>query len=126
MRCCVKCQLQYPNQTDCCKVCDIPLIDLPPRPTEPGDAAEVLALVELAGFAHVSEAERIREQLERHEIKTAIGGEANPIGIASGAPAARLPVENKDLLWAREIYRAYFSGDATESAPSGQDQQLRK
>jgi hypothetical protein len=114
--------MEYTNQSSRCEVCSIPLVDFPPQQPESDGADENLVLVELAGFTNVSEAEMIQELLEQNDIKTAVSGEVDPIGIASRAEATRLFVEKKNLLQAQEIYKAYFSGDAMESPQSDQDE----
>jgi hypothetical protein len=113
--------MQYTNQTSSCEVCGIPLIDFAQQRPESDGAGENLELVELARFNNVSEAEMIQELLEQNDIKTVLSGEVDPIGIASRAEATRLLVEKKDLMQAQEIYKAYFSGDATENPQSNQD-----
>jgi hypothetical protein len=88
---------------------------LPPQ--ENADAsAGGLGLVELARFANVSEAEMIRELLEKNDIGTVLRGEVDPIGSASGAEPTTLLVEERDLPRAQALYEAYFAGDAIQGA----------
>jgi hypothetical protein len=108
---CPNCQMQYGNDANHCEKCHIPLRDSPPQESAFDDSAEGLDLVELAGFANVSEAEMIQELLEQNDIKSILQGEVDPIGIASRAETTKLLVESKDLQQAQEIYNAYFSGD---------------
>jgi hypothetical protein len=78
--------------------------------------AEDFDLVELMSFANVSEAEMLKELLEQNGIRTILQGEVDPIGIASRAETAKLLVENKDLIQARELFQAYFSQEEPGNA----------
>jgi len=113
---CPTCRTEYGNQTQSCEICNSSLVD-----SLPGDDAEddntSTELVELAEFSNVSEAEMIREILEENDIRTVQRGEADPIGVASGAQPTTLLVEERQLSRAREVYEAYFAGDQTQEPP---------
>ncbi len=108
---CPECGAEYRAEATSCTRCTVDLVDSPPE----GAALEQagLELVELAGFPNYPEAEMIKELLEGNGIRTVVRGEADPIGVASGAAPTTLLVEERDLDRAREIYEAYFGGDYT-------------
>ncbi len=107
---CPTCRTEYGDETESCPICKETLVDsLLPRA---GDAdTEGTDLVELAPFSNVSEAEMIREILEKNAIRTVQRGEVDPIGVASGAEPITLLVEERYLRRARELYEAYFAGN---------------
>ena len=109
---CPSCRAEYRPEFLRCTQCDVELVDsLPPQdPSESGP--DGLKLVELASFPNASEAEMIQELLESNGVSTVIRGEADPIGAISGAEPATLLVARNDLARAREIYDAFFAGDA--------------
>jgi hypothetical protein len=112
---CPSCREEYGDPVDTCERCQTKLISsLPEVEEEP----EGTALVELATFSDVPEAEMIREILEQNQIPTIQRGEVDPIGVASGAEPITLLVEKRDLQRARELHEAYFSGtDVNEPEP---------
>jgi hypothetical protein len=96
------CRTEYGSQLELCSVCNGQLVDSLP----PGNARivdEAADLVELAEFSNVSEAEMIREILEKNEIMTVLRGEIDPIGIASRAETTTLLVEQRHMPQAREF-----------------------
>ena len=114
---CPACRTEYEPPTSYCTVCGVDLVDsLPPQDQDKD--ADAGALVELARFSNVSEAEMIKELLEKNEILTVLRGEADPIGVVSGAAPTTLLVEEKDFLRAQELYEAYFAGDGVEEHQS--------
>jgi len=114
---CSACRTEYEDRIDRCESCGIPLIDaLPEETVDRGTAG--IELVDLAVFSNVSEAEMIKEILEKNDIRTIQTGEVDPIGISSGAAPVTLLVEQRYLPRARELYEAYFAGtDVGESLP---------
>ena len=117
---CPACRKEYAPPAKNCEACAVDLVDSLPQESADGDAAG-LDLVELARFSNASEAEMIKELLEKNEVGTVLRGEIDPIGIASRAESTTLLVEQKDLSRAHELYEAYFAGDGTESALSDQE-----
>ncbi len=114
---CPECRTAYGAEVRRCAECDVDLVDCLPQEADPnGD--DGLELVELASFPIYPEAEMIKEVLEGNGIRTVLRGEADPIGVASGATPTTLLVEERDADRAREIYEAYFAGDGMESEES--------
>ena len=116
---CPTCQTEYPGQAESCEICKIGLVDSLPHGSE--DEMGNTELVELAMFSNVSEAEMIKEILEKNSIQTVQRGEVDPIGIASGAEAIALLVEERDLRRAQELYEAYFARRDPEESQSDPD-----
>ena len=106
---CPECGAEYGAEVTKCIDCAVDLADTPPERAAAEEAG--LELVELAGFPNYSEAEMIKELLEGNGIRTVLRGEADPIGVASGATPTTLLVEERDMERAREIYEAYFAGE---------------
>ncbi len=117
---CPACQKEYAPPATQCDACAIDLVDSLPQESADSDTSG-LDLVELARFSNVSEAEMIKELLEKNEIETVLRGEVDPIGVASGAEPTTLLVEIKDLPRAQELFETYFSGDAIEGTQSDQE-----
>jgi len=114
---CPACRAEYEDRTDRCESCGIRLVDALPEETADRETAGI-ELVDLADFSNVSEAEMIKEILEKNDIRTIQTGEVDPIGITSGAAPVTLLVEQRYLPRARELYEAYFAGtDVGESLP---------
>jgi hypothetical protein len=117
---CPTCRTEYGSQSELCEICSSKLVDvLPPINIQTED--EGTELMELAEFSNVSEAEMIREILEKNGILTVLRGEIDPIGIASGAAAITLLVEQRCMAQARELYETYFAGSDTEETQSGEE-----
>lgn len=108
---CPSCRTEYDSQVEKCETCKTKLVDSLPQ--SGSGESEATELVELSVFPNVSEAEMIREILEENGIRTIQIGEADPIGVTSGASPVTLLVEEKDIQRARELYEAYFSGSDT-------------
>jgi putative signal transducing protein len=108
---CPNCRAEYKQGITHCPDCDADLVETLPEETQD---IEGTALVELASFPMVSEAEMIQELLEGNDIRTVLRGEVDPIGATSGAAPTTLLVEEKELERAREIYEAFFAGEETE------------
>ncbi len=113
---CPICHEEYESRVKRCSACRADLVDSPQVEMAEVDP-EAIALVELAGFSNVCEAEMIREILERNGLPTVQRGEADPIGIASGAESITLLVEKRDFQRARELYEAYFSDRDRKEPP---------
>ena len=117
---CPTCRTEYESPTEFCEKCSSKLVDsLPPREVDPEDPR--IDLVELSEFATVSEAEMIREILEKNGIPTVLRGEVDPIGIVSHAESITLLVEERFLSQAQELYDAYFAGTDIEEARAGEE-----
>jgi hypothetical protein len=114
---CPSCRKEYGDPADTCEICRTKLVPSLPQPEED---LEGTALVELATFSDVPEAEMIREILEQNQIPTIQRGEVDPIGVASGAEPIALLVEKRDLQRARELHEAYFSGSDVNEPEPGQ------
>ena len=114
---CPDCHTEYGSGTEICKTCNTRLVQSPSQETGDADAGSD-TLVELATFSNVSEAEMIKELLEKNEIPTIQRGEVDPIGVASGAEPITLLVEARDLPRARELHEAYFAGNDVEDTQS--------
>ena len=114
---CPGCRTEYREGMTRCGECDLELVAELPG-TEDESNRKVLQLVELASFTTASEAEMIQELLEGNGIPTIIRGDTDPIGPTSGAEPATLLVEQHDLARAREIYEAFFAGEAAPSEGS--------
>ena len=121
---CPNCREEYRPGFTRCKDCDVELVESLPEemPEERGGAGS--ELVELAVFNDIPEAEMIKELLEDNGIVTMLRGEADPIGVASGAEPSTLLVSRADLPQARRIYEEYFAGEQgeEESGQEGDDQ----
>ena len=117
---CPACRMEYANLADKCESCGIKLVDVLPEETEDEKPAGI-ELVNLATFFNVSEAEMVKEILEKNGIRTVQKGEVDPIGITSGAAPVALLVEERYLPRARRFYEAYFAG--TDIAESVADQE---
>jgi len=116
---CPRCKTEYISGTELCETCKVRVVDsLAEKSADEDPGSNDLA--ELAKFSNVSEAEMIREILEKNGIQTVQRGEADPIGIASGAEPIALLVEERHLSQAQELYRAYFAGAATVETPTDQ------
>jgi hypothetical protein len=116
---CPTCKTEYEPPATHCKECGNELVDSPPLQATAG--CNGIELVELARFSNVSEAEMIKELLEANDIEAALRGEADPIGVVSGAERTALLVEEKDLQRAQEIYGAYFAGDTARESLNDQE-----
>ena len=116
---CPTCRTEYTGQVESCEICMIGLVDSLSHESEEGMGNT--ELVELAIFPNVSEAEMIKEILEKSGVQTIQRGEVDPIGIASGAEAVALLVEKRDLLRAQEFYEAYFARKDPEESQSDPD-----
>jgi hypothetical protein len=64
--------------------------------------------VQLGTFHTVSEAEMVRELLERNGIPSGVRGETDPIGSVTGLEPIALMVEEDDLKSARELLETYY------------------
>ncbi len=117
---CPNCRSEYRAEFSRCSECDVDLVDALPDQDSRAAGKDEVELVELASFPNASEAEMIQELLEGNGIGTVIRGDADPIGATSMAEPATLLVEQTDLPLAREIYEAYFAGDAVsdDGAPA--------
>lgn len=71
--------------------------------------------VELAVFPDYAEAIMIQELLKNNGIETILRGEADPIGVASGAAPSTLLVAKEDLERARTIYEDFYAGPPDEN-----------
>lgn len=111
---CPNCQMEYREGIPRCSDCDIELVDSLPDDALSEVEPEDVDLVEIASFANVSEADMIKELLESNGIQTIVRGDIDPIGATSGAAPITLLVEGQDQTRAREIYDAFFAGDAVE------------
>jgi hypothetical protein len=105
------CRAEYGDHVTQCAVCNVRLVES--RPDDQGDFRQD-DLVELAQFSNVAEAEMIREILEANGIRTIQRGEADPIGVVSGAAPITLLVANRHFPLAREFYDAYYAGSGVE------------
>ena len=114
---CPTCRAEYRTGVTRCAQCNSDLVDSLPASEEHESAPGRVQLVELASFPNASEAEMIRELLEGNDVRTVIRGDVDPIGATSGAEPATLLVDRKDLARARELYQAYFAGDAVPADP---------
>ncbi len=116
---CPGCRTEYSEGVSRCGECDLELVAALPRADDESNR-KGLQLVELASFTTASEADMIQELLEGNGIPTVIRGDTDPIGATSGAEPATLLVEHQDLARAREIYEAFFAGEAapSESSPA--------
>ncbi len=117
---CPKCGKRNPESVDLCAQCGARLSEAGQNEEPAGDSAQVDALVELATFHTISEADMVQELLESNGITSVLHGENDPIGSMSGADPITLLVEQKDLPGATELYQAFFSGDQTVSGESTQ------
>jgi hypothetical protein len=115
---CPKCQAEYEPPATRCERCAADLVEC--LPEAESAEADGLQLVELASFPNVAEAEMIKELLEHNGIRTVVRGEADPIGVASGAAPTTLLLERRDLGRAQELYEAYFAGEAEDADFGGQ------
>jgi hypothetical protein len=114
---CPSCHTEYGSWVESCAICKTGLVDSLPHASSENES-EATELVELAAFPNVSEAEMIREIMEKNGLRTVQRGEADPIGVVSGAEPVTLLIEEKDIQCARELYEAYFSGnDIADSLP---------
>jgi len=111
---CPECRAEYRAEVQRCPDCDVDLTDSPPQEPPVATDSEGLELIELASFPNYSEAEMIKEVLEGNGIRTVLRGEADPIGVVSGAQPSTLLVEERDSARAKEIYDAYFAGEGAE------------
>lgn len=117
---CPKCGKQNPDSADQCAQCGAQLSETDRNDESTGDAGPADALVELATFHTVSEADMVQELLESNGITSVLHGENDPIGSTSGAEPIILLVEKKDLASATDLYQAFFSGDQAVSEESSQ------
>jgi hypothetical protein len=118
---CPECRAEYRAETRRCPDCDLDLVDSLPEEQPDTPDSEGLDLVELASFPNYPEAEMIKEVLESNGIRTVLRGEADPIGVVSGATPSTLLVEERDSARAREIYDAYFAGEGAEDQSESTD-----
>ncbi len=107
---CPICRREYHEGVELCPDCSVPLASA--LPETGGDQTEDSMLVELAFFPNASEAEMVQELLESNDIETVLRGETDPIGATSMAEPVTLLVEKHKFPAAKEIYDAYFAGDA--------------
>ena len=110
---CPNCHTEYRVGVDQCPDCSVALVSSMPEIRQ--DPTENTTLVELAFFPNASEAEMVQEMLESNDIETVLRGETDPIGATSMAEPVTLLVQKHDFSSAKEIYDAYFAGDAPES-----------
>jgi hypothetical protein len=110
---CPSCRTEREGALEVCDVCNVRLVD---SPLDENGEGQGNCFVVLAQFSNVSEAEMIREILETQEIPVIQRGEADPIGIASGAASIALLVEKQHLPLARELYDTYFAGSGVEQS----------
>ncbi len=117
---CPKCGNRNPDNTDKCAQCGAELSEILPNEETAQGIDRVGALVELATFHTVSEADMVQELLESNGITSVLHGENDPIGAMSGAEPIILLVEKRDLPGATELYQAYFSGSQAVGADGSQ------
>jgi len=113
---CPKCRTEYTEGVARCSDCGSELVAaLPAQASADAEDAD-FGLVELSSFATVSEAEMVQELLESNGIRTVLRGEADPIGVTSGANPTTLLVSENDFARARDLFGAFFAGagDVTE------------
>jgi hypothetical protein len=101
MAVCPSCRVEYTEGVERCADCDVELVS----EAEPRSTGR-LKLRRLTTFATVAEAKMIQELLERNGIESIISGEADPIGVTSGAVVVRLLVDEKDFARALELLPA--------------------
>lgn len=118
---CPECRAEYRAEVRRCPDCDVELTDSPPQEQPAVTDSQGLDLVELASFPNYPEAEMIKEVLEGNGIRTVLRGEADPIGVVSGATPSTLLVEERDSARAREIYDAYFAGEGAQDGSESSD-----
>ncbi len=112
---CPRCRTEYGPGTSVCETCGAELDgSLPDESSSEVTGENGVELVELATFPNFSEAEMIQELLEANGIQSVLRGEADPIGLASGATPSTLLVKRADLPPARQIYEDYFAGEVEE------------
>ncbi len=112
---CPNCRKEYEPGSAHCGDCGAVLVDASPDKSPGIQASEAgQELVELAEFQNFPEAEMIQELLEGNGISTVLRGEADPIGVASGAAPSTLLVSLADLPQARRIYEDFFAADDSE------------
>ncbi len=115
MQLCPNCQKENQPGTVRCEDCGAILGESSTDSETGNQAAEAgQELVELAEFQNFPEAEMIQELLEGNGIITVLRGEADPIGVASGAAPSTLLVSLADLPQARRIYEDFFAANDVE------------
>jgi hypothetical protein len=107
---CPKCRTEYTEGVTRCSDCGSELVAALPPPASVEARDTDFELVELSSFATVSEAEMVQELLESNDIRTVLRGEADPIGVTSGADPTTLLVSEGDFARARELFEAFFAG----------------
>lgn len=107
---CPKCRIEYTEETAHCSDCGSELVAALPEQASTGEGDADFELAELSSFATVSEAEMAQELLESNGIRTVLRGEADPIGVTSGANPTTLLVSENDFARARELFEAFFAG----------------
>ena len=113
---CPKCRTEYTEGSTHCSDCGSELVPVLPADASGNTGDGDFELAELSSFATVSEAEMVQELLESNGIKTVLRGQADPIGVTSGADPTTLLVSENDFARARELFEAFFAGtdDVTE------------
>ncbi len=120
---CPRCRTEYGPGIAICTVCGAELVSSLPNESSSEAADEnCVELVELATFPNFSEAEMIQELLEANGVQSVLRGEADPIGLASGATPSTLLVKRADLPPARQIYEDYFAGEVEEPPPAADEE----
>jgi len=110
---CPNCRTEYRPGFTQCTDCGDPLVSELPELPRADEAVQELQLVKLLEFLTTTEAEMVRELLEENGIPALLRGQADPLGIVSGAQPVALLVAEQDLERAMEIYEAFF-GQADE------------
>ncbi len=119
---CPRCHKEYGAGASVCEACGAELVGALPDESSSAETGENgVELVELATFPNFSEAEMIQELLESNGIQSVLRGEADPIGLASGATPSTLLVKQADLPSAHQIYEDYFAGEV-EEPPAGDEE----
>lgn len=120
---CPSCHAEVGSGASICESCGADLAgSLPEESTGEGAGGASVELVELATFPNFPEAEMIQELLEANGIQAVLRGEADPIGLASGATPSTLLVNSTDLPAARQIYEDFFAGDVEETPEEPDDE----
>jgi hypothetical protein len=110
---CPNCETEYREGFERCSDCGAELVPRLAGEDVTLPEPDAVELTELARFPTTSEADMIRELLERNDIRTVVRGDVDPIGATSWAAPTTLLVENRDLVRARELYETYYAGEET-------------
>jgi len=73
----------------------------------------------LASFSTVADAGMIKELLEANGIPTVLRGQADPLGVVSGAARTELLVDERNLERALELYEAFYGGEPSDEEDLG-------